>query len=65
MLQYDHKSNRQITRLVTTIHDAGKIAFGELNRKWMETDMGGGEELLKRTFHKWGGVPCWILLASS
>lgn len=47
----------QTNRLVwitKTIRDAGKISFEELNRKWVSNrDMSGGEEMLKRTFHKW------------
>lgn len=40
--------------IVETIQKAGKISFEELNRKWMDNDeFSGGEELLKRTFHKW------------
>lgn len=40
--------------IVETIYNAGKITFGDLNRKWMDNeDLSGGEELLKRTFHKW------------
>ncbi|MDO5036625.1 MAG: WYL domain-containing protein [Porphyromonas sp.] len=40
--------------VVETILNSGKISFEELNQKWMEaTDFSGGEELLKRTFHKW------------
>lgn len=37
--------------IVGTIYNAGKIIFGDLNRKWMDNeDLSGGEELLKRTF---------------
>ena len=40
--------------IVKTIQKAKKISFDDLNRKWMENiDLSGGEELLKRTFHKW------------
>ena len=40
--------------IVETIHKARKITFEELNRQWMDNvDLSGGEELLKRTFHKW------------
>lgn len=40
--------------IVETIYKAKKISFEDLNRKWMDnTDLSGGEELLKRTFHKW------------
>lgn len=44
----------KLTWVVETILNAGKISFEELNQKWMEAiDFSGGEELLKRTFHKW------------
>lgn len=40
--------------IVETIRKTGKISFEELNRKWMDnTDLSNGEEMLKRTFHKW------------
>lgn len=40
--------------IVDTIRKARKITFEELNRRWMDNvDLSGGEELLKRTFHKW------------
>ena len=40
--------------MVETIYKARKISFEDLNRCWMENvDLSGGEELLKRTFHKW------------
>lgn len=40
--------------IVETIYKAGKITFEDLNRKWMDNvDLSGGEEMLKRTFHKW------------
>ena len=40
--------------LVETIYRARKISFEELNRRWMDNeDVSGGEEMLKRTFHKW------------
>jgi len=40
--------------IVETIYKAHKITFEDLNRKWMDnTDLSGGEEMLKRTFHKW------------
>ena len=40
--------------IVDTIYKARKITFQELNRRWMDNvDLSGGEELLKRTFHKW------------
>ncbi len=40
--------------IVETIYKARRISFEELNRRWMENaDLSGGEEMLKRTFHKW------------
>src|SRR5574344_243015 len=40
--------------IVETIHKARKITFEDLNRKWIDNvDLSGGEEMLKRTFHKW------------
>ena len=40
--------------IVETIYKARKITFEDLNRKWMDNvDLSGGEEMLKRTFHKW------------
>lgn len=40
--------------IVETICKARKITFEDLNRKWMaNADLSGGEEMLKRTFHKW------------
>ena len=40
--------------IVNTIYKAQKITFDELNRRWMDNvDLSGGEEMLKRTFHKW------------
>ena len=40
--------------IVDTIYKARKITFDELNCRWMDNiDLSGGEELLKRTFHKW------------
>ena len=40
--------------IVETIYRARKISFEELNRRWMDNvDLSGGEEMLKRTFHKW------------
>ena len=44
----------KITWIVNTIANAGKISFEDLNRKWRNNvDMSGGEDLSKRTFHKW------------
>ena len=40
--------------IVETIYKAQKITFEDLNRKWIDNvDLSGGEEMLKRTFHKW------------
>ncbi len=40
--------------IVETISRARKISFEELNRRWIDNvDLSGGEEMLKRTFHKW------------
>ena len=40
--------------IVETICKARKITFEDLNRKWIDNaDLSGGEEMLKRTFHKW------------
>lgn len=40
--------------IVETIYSARKISFEELNRRWMNNaEMSDGEEMLKRTFHKW------------
>lgn len=40
--------------IVETIYHTHKISFEELNRRWMDNvDLSGGEEMLKRTFHKW------------
>ena len=40
--------------IIETIYKAGKITFEDLNRKWIDNvDLSGGEEMLKRTFHKW------------
>lgn len=40
--------------IVETIYRVHKISFEELNRRWMDNvDLSGGEEMLKRTFHKW------------
>jgi hypothetical protein len=40
--------------IVDTIHKSGRITFDELSRRWASNeDISGGEELHKRTFHKW------------
>lgn len=44
----------KLTWIVETIYNAHKISFEDLNEKWMDNiDMSGGQEMLKRTFHKW------------
>ena len=48
-----NQTNR-LAWIVDTIYKARKITFEDLNRKWMDNvDLSGGEEMLKRTFHKW------------
>lgn len=37
--------------LVDTIYRAGKITLEEINRRWVQTDMSGGEKIPDRTFH--------------
>ena len=39
--------------LVETIYKAKSISYEELNEKWLESELSGGEELPIRTFHKW------------
>ena len=40
--------------IMETIYRVHKISFEELNRRWMDNvDLSVGEEMLKRTFHKW------------
>ena len=40
--------------IIETIHKAHRITFDDLNRQWMDNaELSGGEEMLKRTFHKW------------
>lgn len=44
----------KLSWIVETISRARFITFEDLNRKWVENeDMSHGEELHKRTFHKW------------
>lgn len=38
--------------LVNTIYRAGKITFEEINRKWIETDMSEGLEMVRSTFNR-------------
>lgn len=37
--------------LVDTIYRVGKITFEEINKRWVCTEMSGGEEIPLRTFH--------------
>ena len=37
--------------LVDTIYRAGKITFEEINERWVENEMSGGEDLPLKTFH--------------
>lgn len=40
--------------IVETIYKARRISFEDLNHRWIENvDLSGGEEMQKRTFHKW------------
>lgn len=40
--------------IVETIRNAGKITFDDLNDKWVANQsLSGGNDMLKRTFHKW------------
>ena len=40
--------------IVETIRSSGMISFEDLNRKWVrKEELSHGEDLLKRTFHKW------------
>ena len=38
--------------LVNTIYRARKITLGEINRKWVETDMSEGLEMVRSTFNR-------------
>ena len=38
--------------LVNTIRKAGKICFEEIQEKWLETELSGGVEDAKSTFHR-------------
>ncbi|MCM1035297.1 MAG: WYL domain-containing protein [Paludibacter sp.] len=38
--------------LVNTIHKAQRITFEEIQAKWLDTDMSGGIEYAKSTFHR-------------
>lgn len=40
--------------IVETIYKARRISFEDLNHRWIENvELSGGEEMQKRTFHKW------------
>lgn len=39
--------------LVDTIYRAGRIAFDDINRRWLDCELSEGVALSKRTFHKW------------
>lgn len=39
--------------LVETIYKAKRITFEEINKRWLENEIGEGLELPLRTFHKW------------
>jgi len=38
--------------LLNTIHQAGKISFAEINKKWLRTEMSGGVEISRTTFNR-------------
>ena len=38
--------------LVNTIYQTGKISFSKINEKWLRTEMSGGVELARTTFHR-------------
>lgn len=38
--------------LVNTIHQAGRITLGEINKKWLKTEMSGGVEMARSTFSR-------------
>jgi hypothetical protein len=43
---------REYIWLVDTIYKARKISLSEINDKWIETDMSGGVEFSRTTFHR-------------
>ena len=45
-----HLFNRYIW-LIDTIHRSGKITFEDLNTKWLQNPMSGGDKIPPRTFH--------------
>ena len=38
--------------LVNTIHQAGRISFDDINKRWLKTEMSGGVELSRSTFNR-------------
>ena len=38
--------------LVNTIHQAGRISFEEINKRWISTEMSGGVEMSRSTFNR-------------
>lgn len=38
--------------LVNTIHQAGRISFEDINKRWLKTEMSGGVELSRSTFNR-------------
>ena len=38
--------------LVNTIHQAGRISFEDINKRWLATEMSGGVELSRSTFNR-------------
>ena len=43
---------REYIWLVNTIYKAGKISLSEINDQWVETEMSGGVEFSRTTFHR-------------
>ena len=43
---------REYIWLVNTIYKARKISLSEINEKWVETEMSGGVEFSRTTFHR-------------
>ncbi len=43
---------REYVWLVNTIHRAGRITQAELQRRWVESGLGDGEEFSRATFHR-------------
>jgi hypothetical protein len=43
---------REYIWLVNTIYKAKKISLSEINEKWVDTDMSGGVEFSRTTFHR-------------